>query len=43
MKKLKVAIFGLAHPHAAALAKAFRAMPDEAEVLGFAEDRKSVV
>ena len=37
MEKLKVAIFGLAHPHAAALTKAFKALPDEAEILGYAE------
>ena len=37
MKKLKVAIFGLAHPHAAALTKAFKGLPDEAEILGYAE------
>lgn len=37
MEKLKVAIFGLAHPHAAALTKAFKSLPDEAEILGYAE------
>ena len=37
MEKLRVAIFGLAHPHAAALTKAFKAIPDEVEILGYAE------
>ena len=37
MNKLRVAIFGLAHPHAAALTKAFKAIPDEVEILGYAE------
>ena len=36
-KKLKVAIFGLAHPHAAMLTKTFKALPDEVEILGYAE------
>ena len=37
MNKLKVAIFGLAHPHAAMLTKAFKALEDEVEILGYAE------
>lgn len=37
MNKVKVAIFGLAHPHAAALTRAFKALPDEVEILGYAE------
>ena len=37
MEKLRVAIFGLAHPHAASLTKAFKALPDEVEILGYAE------
>jgi len=37
MEKLKVAIFGLAHPHAAALTRAFKALPDEVEIVGYAE------
>ena len=37
MKKLKVAIFGLAHPHAAMLTKAFKNLPDETEILGYAD------
>ena len=37
MKKLKVAIFGLAHPHAAMLTKAFKNLADEAEILGYAD------
>ena len=37
MNKLKVAIFGLAHPHAAMLTKSFKALEDEVEILGYAE------
>ena len=37
MDKLKVGIFGLAHPHAAMLTKAFKNLPDEVEILGYAE------
>jgi len=37
MNKLKVAIFGLAHPHAAALTRAFKALPDEVDILGYAD------
>lgn len=37
MYKLRVAIFGLAHPHAAALTRAFKALPDEVEIIGYAE------
>lgn len=37
MKKLKVAIFGLAHPHAGMLTKTFKTLSDEVEILGYAE------
>ena len=37
MKKIKIAILGLAHPHAAALYRTFALWPDEVEFLGYAD------
>jgi len=37
MKKIKIAIFGLAHPHASVLYKTFALWPDEVEFLGYAD------
>lgn len=37
MKKLRVAFFGLAHPHCTALLKAIKNDPEDFEIVGFAE------
>ena len=37
MNKLRVAFFGLAHPHCTALLKAIKNDPDDFEIIGFAD------